>query len=517
MRVPVRGGPLAAMVPVHPVHPVPRVAPMALAACLLLGGPGLARAQSSAFAPSFSASTTYSDNEGRSSGERDRQFITRLSPGLSWYSRSGRVQGSASYALTATYYSRQSDAKSFQNSLSARLTAEAVENFAFVDASASVSQGAISPFGAQAVGNGFQADDNRSEVRSATVSPYLLGQLGGVATYQLRYSASATSAPDSPQSDSTSQTALLSLSSADTGAVFGWGLNASSQQTEFEGAEPGRTDRVIGTLTARPWFGLQLGISGGQESTDLVGERRSFDNWGYSVRWQPTPRTDLSLNRDRRYFGNSHALSLSHRLRRSSLRYTDSRGTTDGSNPTGLGQPLSLFQIFDQLFVAQQPDPELRRQLVLNFIASLGRDPGDLISGGFLTQQVSLQRRQDLSYGWAGLRNSLSLQVFRSRTGELREAADTSTPRNEVLQTGYSWSASHRLTPHSSLSLSGSRQMTKALDGQEANDLKSLALSWSNQVSRLASTAVTARYSVFNSPTSPYREAALSASLSLRF
>jgi uncharacterized protein (PEP-CTERM system associated) len=491
--------------------------PVALATWLLLAGASGAWAQSNRITPSFNATSTYSDNLGRSSNVRDRQFITQLSPGISWFSRSGRVQGSASYALTANYYSRQSEAKSFQNNLSAQLTAEAIENFAFVDASASVGQTAISAFGTQAVGNGFQADANRTEVRSASISPYVRGQVGGAVDYQLRYSASATSAPDSPQSDSTSQVASLSLSSANTGAMFGWGLSATSQETKFDGAEASRTDRVIGTLTAQPVYGLQLGLNGGQESTNVVGERRTYDNWGYSVRWQPTPRTDFSLNSDRRYFGNSHAVTLSHRLRRSTFRYTDSRGTTGGSNPTGVGQPVTLFMVFDQLFTATQPDPDLRRQEVLNFIAGLGRDPGELVSGGFLTSQISLQRRQDLSYGWAGLRQTISVQAFRSRTGNVREADDTTTDRNEVLQTGYSVSASHRLTPTSSITLSGSRQMTKALDGQDANDLKSAALSWSNQVSRMANTSVTARYSVFNSPTSPYREAALSASLSLRF
>jgi uncharacterized protein (PEP-CTERM system associated) len=500
--------------------PTPAIrTPVALAACLLLALP--AQAQTSGITPSFRATTTYSDNDGGSSGGtdgvRDRQFITQLSPGLSWFSRSGRVQGSANYALNANYYSRQSEAKTFQNSLAARLTAEAIEDFAFIDATASIAQSAISAFGTQAVGNGFQADNNRTEVRTVSISPYLRGQLGGWANYQARYTVSATSAPDSTQSDSVSRGAGLSLSSANSGAVFGWGLDASSQETEFDGAEPGRTDRLTASLLARPVLGLQLGLSGGQESTDLVGERRSYDNWGYSVRWQPSPRTDFSLSSDRRFFGNAHALSISHRLRRSTFRYNDTRGTTGDANPAGVGQPTSLFQVFDAIFTAQQPDPDLRRQQVLDFIASLGRDPGELVSGGFLTQAVSLQRRQDLSYGWAGRRNSLSVQAFRSRTGTLRDAEDSTTPRNEVLQTGYSWSASHRLTPWSSLSLTGSRQMTKALGGQEANDLKSAALSWSSQVSRMANTAVTARYSVFNSPTSPYREAALSASLALRF
>jgi uncharacterized protein (PEP-CTERM system associated) len=493
--------------------------PAASAALLLCCAAPVCVAQSGGnFTPTFSASTTYSDSVGRSSGGVDRQFVTEVSPGLSWSSSSGRLQGNAEYAFSARHYSRQSENKSFSNTLAASLAAEVIDGWFFVNASADIGQVPRSPFGVQAAEGSFLGESNRSEVASASISPYIQGSLAGLATYQLRLAATATRAEDAPESDSSSRLASLSLSSANSGAIFGWGLSATSQEVDFAQTEPTRTDRVNASLTMRPVSELTLGLSGGQESTDVIGlERRTYDNWGWSVRFVPTLRTELSLQSDRRYFGNSHSFVASHRMRRSTLRYTDTRGTTGGSsNPSGVGRPVTLFALFDALFTTQQPDTNLRRQLVLDFLRSIGREPGELVAGGLLTQSESVQRRQDLGLAVNLVRSTFSMQAFRSRIG----AVDASAPGAlgaDVLQTGYTASLSHRLTPQSSLSLAGSRQMTKPSAGRPANDLKSASLSWSSQVSRMASTSVTARYSVFNSTAGGYREAALTASLSLRF
>lgn len=492
--------------------------PAASAALLLCCAAPLCLAQSGGnFTPRFSASTTYSDSVGRSSSGNDAQFVTEVSPGLSWSSRGGRLQGNVDYALTARYYSRESENKSFQNSLSAALNAELIDNWMFVNASANIGQAARSPFGVQAVEGSVRGESNRSEVITANVSPYVKGSLAGLAIYEFRLGATATRVEDAPESDSSSRLVSFSLSPARGGSIFGWGFSATSQEVDFGETEPSRTDRVNGSLTVRPVAELTLGLSGGQESTDVVGlERRTYDNWGWSARFVPNPRTDFNLQSERRYFGNSHSFSASHRMRRSVLTYTDTRGTTGGSNPSGVGQPVTLFALFDALFTAQQPDPALRRQLVLDFLRSIGRDPGELVAGGLLPQSESVQRRQDLALAINLQRQSFSMQAFRSKIGPA-DAGAAGTLDAEVLQTGYTASLSHRLTPVSSLGLTGSRQMTKASASRPANDLKSASLSWSSQVSRMASTAVSARYSVFNSTTDAYREYALTASLSLRF
>ena len=44
-----------------------------------------------------------------------------------------------------------------------------------------------------------------------------------------------------------------------------------------------------------------------------------------------------------------------------------------------------------------------------------------------------------------------------------------------------------------------------------------VSLAWSDQIGRRTSAGASARYSVFDSPTNPYHETALSATLSMRF
>lgn len=502
-----------------------RLTPVAAAAWLLWAIAPAAFAQASSnFTPSVSATTTYSNTEGRgagSSGNRDNQFITTLSPGIAWSSSRGRVQGSVNYALSATHYSQESEAKTLRNSLAGSLRAEAIEGWAYVDASASIGQTLISPFGVRAVGDGFQAAGNQAESRSATVSPYLRGSLSGFAGYELRHTATITSTPDAPLSDSTSQETSFRLSSPSGGSLFGWGFLASSQIVKFDFTDSQRTDRVNVSLSYRPLPDLQLGVSGGQESVAIQGlQSRSYDNWGWSANWQPTPRTNLNLNSNRRYFGNAHSFSFSHRMRRSTWTYTDTRGTTGAGNASGVGQPITLFALFDSLLTAQQPDPGLRRQLVLDFIRSLGRDPGELVAGGFLPTANALQRRQDLAFAINGIRTSFSVQAFRSRTGGLgipTSSVPSANPDIDVQLTGFNASLSRRLTPRDSLSLTATQQSTKAAGTQPGNDLSSLGLTYSSQVSRLANASLTARYAIFDSAINAYREASVSASLSMRF
>ena len=504
-----------------------RLTPVAAAAWLLWAAAPAAFAQvSSSFTPSLSATTSYSSSQGRgsgSSGNRDNQFITTLSPGISWSSNRGAVQGNVSYALSATHYSKESEAKTLTNSLAGSLRAEVFDDRGFIDASATIGQTLISPFGTRAVGNGFQAAGNLAESRAATISPSFRGNLGGFAGYELRHTASITSTPNASLSDSTSQTTSFSLNSPG-GGLFGWGASASSQTVNFDAADKQRTDRINVQLSYQPLSDLRLGVSGGQESVTTPGlNSRSFDNWGWSANWQPTTRTNLNVNSSRRYFGNSHSFSFSHRMRRSTWTYTDSRGTTGGNDASGVGQPVTLFALFDSLFTAQQPDPGLRRQLVLDFIRGLGRDPSELVGGGFLPTANSLQRRQDLALAITGVRNSFSVQAFRSSTSALDLGAGgvaggvTGDPNAQVQLTGINASLSRRLTPRDSLSLIASQQSTKAAGTQPGNDLTSLGLTYSSQVSRLATASLSARYAVFDSAVDAYREASVSASLSLRF
>ena len=475
-----------------------------------------ALAQGSGVVPTFSASTTYADNRGNFTGEEDRQFVTQLSPGFQWSSRHGRLQGAVDYQLTATFYSNQAEANNHRNSLAAKLTGEPIENWLFVDALASIGQEAISPFD-RPVTSGFAANDNAAEVRMFSLSPYVRGKLLGAAVYEVRWTAVRTRGASVVGANSDSDTALVSVSSA-SAARLGWTVQATKQNVDFGSGANSSNDRINAQLNWATTDELRLGLTGGQESTDVVGgARRTYGNWGWTLRWTPTPRTDLSVLSERRYFGNSHSLSFTHRMRRSTLIYTDTRGADNGGGAAGLGQPVSLYSLYFELFAAQEPNPALRDQLVRNYLRAIGQDPSSLVSGGFLTSAVTLQRRQNLALAIQGVRTNISLQAFRGDTSQLQTTGSNLQDALPVRQAGFVASLSYRLSPVSSVSLSATQQRTASTGVQPESDTKSVSLAYSSALGPSVSASFALRYTEFDSLSNPYRESAATASLSVRF
>ncbi|MBX3638413.1 MAG: TIGR03016 family PEP-CTERM system-associated outer membrane protein [Rubrivivax sp.] len=500
----------------------PPLRPTAIAAVLVLvAWPAVAQESAGrrfTVTPTFTASETYTETDsGQNRDVRDGEFVTRLSPGLRIASRAGRVQGSLDYTLNATWYSKTSEAKSFDNALSAAFLAEAVENRFFIDARASISRQSLSPYGRQSADDRTRYNDNRTEVATVTLSPYLVGPLGNFATWQLRYNASLTETSGGTVNDSLTYGPILTVSSASSGALVGWSLLASQQTIDFKGGRATEIERVNAQVFFRPDPDLQLSVNGGQERTNVGSAfTRTYDNWGAGLRWTPTPRTTIALQGDERYYGRGHSVLVEHRMRRSVVRYTDSRDSTSGADATGVGQPVTLYQLLFLQFASVQPDPALRDQLVRDFLRAIGRDPNELVAGGLLGSAVSLQQRRDLSWALLGVRTTLNLQAYNSTTRILDNPIN-SFNTDPVKLWGYSATVSHRLTPTSSVSLTGSRQIAKSSGARPGNDLKSMLLAWSGRVSTRTSVGLSARYSVFDSVTDPYREAAVTASITMVF
>jgi len=504
----------------HPRHvmPLPALAlTLALGVALPLAAGAQGAGRSSGFSPTLDSSLTYADTRRFDTNPSASELITEVRPGLQFSSRSGRLQGVASYSLGLVHRSRNDPSFQAQHQLSAALTGALIENFAFVDVSASIGKQSISAFGQQSFAEQNASNSNQQEVGTLTISPSLRGSLAGLAVYDLRLTASGTKTRKSILGESTSTGGSLSLSSANRGALVGWGLNASSITTDFRGAGKSTNDRAVASLELNPDVDLGLSLRAGREATDIgVNEKQSFDTWGGSARWSPSPRTLANFSADRRFFGRSHSISLSHRLPLSSLRFSSVRDVTLSANPNSLGRPLTLYDLFFAQFASLEPDLVLRQQLVLNFIASLGLDPSASVGGGFINRGPAVQERNDIAWTYSAKRLTLSAQAYVSRTRQL-EAAAAAAGDAETEQRGYTGSVSYRLTPTASASLIGSRLMTKPTATQSGTDLKSVSLTLSDRIGPYATAAVNARYTVFNSAFTPYRETAIGASLGLRF
>lgn len=503
------------------IRPARRRQPGAAVSLLVLAvsWPSIALAQAtgraSALSPTLDSSVNYVDTRRFGTGPSLSELITELRPGVQFSSRTGRLQGVASYSLGLVHRSRSDPNFEAQHRLSATLTGALIENFAFIDVSASIGKQSLSAFGQQSFAEQNASNPNQQEVGTLSISPSLRGNLAGVAVYDLRLTASGTNTRKSIPGDSTSTGGSLSLNSANRGALFGWGLVASSITTDFRGRGESTNDRAVASLNWNPDVDLNLSVRAGRESTDIgVTESQSYDTWGGSARWSPSPRTLVDVGGDRRFFGRSHSVSVAHRMPLSSLRFSSVRDVTLSANPNSLGQPLTLYDLFFQQFASQEPDPVRRQQLVVNFLAGLGLDPSATIGNSAINRGPTLQERNDIAATYTAKRLTLAAQAYTSRTQQLEAATAADA---EVRQRGYTGSMSYRLTPTATLSLIGSRLMTKPTLTQTGTDLKSLSMTFSDRVGRYATAGLNARYTVFNSAFTPYRETALGASLGLRF
>lgn len=473
--------------------------------------------RSSGLQATLDTSLTYVDSKRDADLVQGSDLTTEVRPGFRYSSRSGRVRGSASYGMGLIFHSRGSPSSEVAHQLSANLAGELIEKRAFVDVSASIAKQALSAYGQQSVVSTRADNTNLGEVWNLSVSPYISGTLGDVAVFNLRLNAAATNTRKSITGDSTTAGASASIKSATRGAVIGWGLTASSTKSDFRAGTESTSESAIASINITPDVDWAFTLRGGNETTDIgASQQQSYSTWGASVRWQPSPRTTADLSSDHRFFGRSHNVSFSHRFPLSSVRFTSARDVTLSTNPNGLGQPQTLYQLFFDQFASLEPDPILREQLVLTFLGGQGQDPNATVGGGFITPGASLQERHDFAWSYSARRLTLALQAFANRNGQIGNTAVT--PLGEdVRQRGYNSTLSYRLTPTASFGINGSRLMTKPTSVQTGTDLKSLSLTFTDQLGRRTTGALSARYSVFNSAVSPYRESAVSASLSMRF
>lgn len=466
--------------------------------------------------PTLSVTETLTDSYRHGDGDRSWESVTVIGPGLRLNSRSGRVQGSLNYSLNAVLHARDSDANSLQHRLTAALRAEVVPSHFDVHVNGSISRQAASAFGLLVVDPSL-TDENQTEVRSFSVRPVLRGVLAGAVNVQ----ASATASYNDSSQDnvaSTTSAAALSLSSASPRSLFGWGLNATRDVAEFDAGRETTTDRVIGSVLLRPDPELQLTLRGGKERTDIASvEQRTYDNWGAGLLWLPGPRTQVSLDYDRRYFGNAHAISLQHRMRRSVWRYTDSRSV--GSGVATSSFTVRAYDLFFVLFASQEPDPVLRDALVRSFLERNGIPPDALIGGGFLTRSQTVQRRQELSLALNGQRTNVVFSAYANRS----ERADTVASVTDdlsagpVRQRGLSVTVSHRLTPRDSLSLNSGLQRSDSQATGQRSTLASVTGSWSTRLSERSNFSLSVRHAEYDAATDDYSENALTAAFSTRF
>ncbi|WP_371736370.1 TIGR03016 family PEP-CTERM system-associated outer membrane protein [Acidovorax sp. SRB_14] len=445
--------------------------------------------------------------------------VTEVIPGLRLVSNTARIKGFFDYSLRGIHYARGTGSDHVLHNLNANAVIEAIEQRAFVDVEGVVASQPISAFGAPV--GGSPANPNATQSSSFRVSPYLRGRFGSLADYEARYSAQDTHTNTAIRSNILTQDWLLRLGNRSSGQVLGWSVDASQQTVDYS------LGRNIDTATLRAHLvyaiSPQIAVSGvvGAESTNQLSPiRESNSIVGLGAVWQPSERTRLSFDHERRYFGNAHNVVLEHRTGLTVWRYTDSQGVSSGQNAqsASLG---SLFDLLNGVYARQELDPIRRTQFVLAEIERLGLPANLQVFPDFLRSSSSLQRAQQLSLAFLGQRSMLTLAATRTDNRRLdtiaRSLGDDFDTNTRIRQRGWSLWLAHRLTPNSSLNASWIEQQSMGTVSGLETRVRSLSFGLNTLLAPRTNGGVQIRRVVSGGPAIPYRESAVIGTITHRF
>ncbi len=471
------------------------------------------------------ASATATNNVNLSRDDSQSSLILTVTPSIRVEGQSGRVRGFLNYALSASVYSADSQRATFRNFLSARANVEAVRNWLFVDASASVSRQDISPFGTQS-SSPILDNSNSTTVSTVSVAPYIQGQIAGEVDYTARAFYSVTSSGTSLASGSSRFGGIASFNGSTRWSNLGWAANFSYREVNFT---EGRSE-----FNQLNWIALNYGgipdvilSARANAETSNVTSLNSQTHYGYGggVRWTPSPRADLTLQYDTRIFGSSHLYAFNYRTARTiwsissvqSLSTGQGGGLGGGIYGSGSGAPVTAYDLLFEVFASVQPDPVLRAQLVDAYLKANGIDPNATLTPNYLPNQVTEQLSNQASVAWRGLRDGVIFSVNQTRSTRL---GPLSNPGNDfangqpVTWLGFAISWSHRLTPRSSLTAT-LRQQQNSSESADST-FRTASVIWNNRLAERVSASVAGRYSVQRG-SSAYNEASVTGTLNISF
>ena len=472
--------------------------------------------------PRVTLQETITDNVALGQARKESDQITEVSPGVRVEANTRRLTLHADYALRELYYAQGTRDTGTQNSLNAQGRLEAIENLLFVDMTGTIARQNISAFGAQSTGN-YNVNANNTETRSFHVSPYIKARLGSPTDYELRYGRTTTRSKSNLVSDADTDEWTGRLNGRTPLAVLDWSAEAIRQQYDYSQGRNSESDRVRGFLTYRVNPQFKLSASVGRERNDFTSlSKQSWTTHGLGADWAPTERTEISAFREKRFFGYGHAYSLSHRFPMSAVKFSDMRDISSQPNQFGAGGLGNIYDLMFAQMASAVPDPIERAAQVNAFLSVVGIAPNMLVNTGFLSSQVTAQRRQELSWLLRGVRNTLTLAATRGKNDRLGVglgAGDDFSVASSVDQRGFSIGWAHQLTSLSSLSVAAAQsRSTGEFSSQNQNGRqRTLSASLSTKLGAKTSAALTARRNKSDGTTQPYTENALVGSVAIQF
>jgi uncharacterized protein (PEP-CTERM system associated) len=469
--------------------------------------------------PRVTAGVTLSSNGDLSAGGRDEQIL-EVSPGVLLVANLPRLKGFLDYSLRGIHYLQETSDSQLRNALQAFGTLDVYDGRGFIDFGGVIDTESLSIFGSSS--GGTTADRNRTETRTWRISPYWRSRLAGEVDVEARYDLQWADAGVENRSDVTDRTTSLALSRRLPDHFIGWTANASSSRTDYSLATDSSADRAQVGLIVVPSDTLELTLLVGRERNDIItAQQASYRNNGVSVDWRPSERSTARVAVEDRYFGTGHNVLLQHRTPQTIWRYVDTRSA---QTPALRARDASLgdaFDLLDDLYAAQEPDPVRRAQLVNAELQRLGIAGDTQLLTAFLNSTATLERTQEVSLALLGLRSTITIAYGRRSSSRLSafagQVGDDFDNISRISQRGWNLTWGHRLDPRVGLSASLANERVNTGLASADSRKTSITLGLAARIAPRTTATALLRRTVDRGSGNPYNETALGAFVTHRF
>ncbi len=472
--------------------------------------------------PRVTLSETYTDNATLAApGSAQSDWVRVLTPGIQISGAGPRVSGRFDYSLQDLAYANQTQLNSRRNLLSSFATVEAVENWLFVDARASITQQNTSAFSAAAQ-DPAGAISNRTETTQYQVSPYLRGRVSDIAAYQVRFSRTETQTSNGAVPATQTAQWVARIRNTPSSSKLGWSLDSDAMTIRNDTMGNKQSGRIRASLIYDIYPELHASVMYGRENTNYASSATQVINTpGVGLEWSPGARTQFAAVRERRFFGDGQSLLFSHRTPLLALKYTDDKDVTAMSNQIAAGGQGSVQALMSDLLTSSIPDPTARAQAVRSSLEQAGASSPP--AGGFITSRIFISHSRDASAVLMGRRNTMTIRLNQRDNQSIGlgavASADSFSSSADIRQQTASASWTHRLSPLSSITNSVSSLHTS---GSGATGLESRQNAhnafFATRIGAKTTASVGVRRTRFSSTVSPgYRENALVGTLSMTF
>jgi uncharacterized protein (PEP-CTERM system associated) len=452
---------------------------------------------------------TSNANLGEAGGRPD--VIVGVRPHIGLVGEGAQFKISGFAALNGLVYLHKTQPDRIQPEADLAASLQAVPRLLYIDAGLRAFQTRANIFGAsQETGS---TNENSVTTVLARFSPRIEGMAGEHLRYLVRSdnnwtNEGASTAPVTG-TDSSGYFGHHVASIERDPLPLGWKLEIQRSETTYR--DTSLQPLVVSLARATTLYALSpdlnFGVHGGYERTSF--ETPGEGPWIYGIdgKWQPTPRTLLSVFAEERFFGGSWRLAFDHRTPAFAWNIVSSRTLqTAPQSAFELPATNNVAALLDGIFTTRYPDPVERARAVQNFIASQGLPTSTSQATALQQQQLSIVNLNMATVTLLGIRNTVTASAYQSRTADAAvvdsglPAGNSFTNNNQV---GASLAVTHKLTPSYTLLASAdwSRITSAPGFGNERTAQKTARL-WLNLTATPRSSAfVGTRYTLLDSNT----------------